>query len=99
MLCNQTIVMHAEFGTLDHGATACPTVPQKRGTARKRVHEGMVTRTYVRARERERGGVEEARGFTRYPPPQRDDGDGAWSGGALESAHRGAKGFQLGAAT
>jgi hypothetical protein len=51
MLRAQTIVMHAEFGALDHGTVAHPTIPQDRSTARKRVHEEMVTRTYVRARE------------------------------------------------
>ena len=54
MLREQTIVMRAEFGALDHGALAGPTVPQQRSTARKRLHEEMVTRTYVRAREAER---------------------------------------------
>ena len=49
MLREQTLVTHAEFGALDHGALAGPTVPQQRSTARKPVHEEMVTRTYVRA--------------------------------------------------
>jgi hypothetical protein len=53
MLCEQPIVMHAEFGALDHGALARPTVPQQRSTARKPVHEEMVTRAYVCAREAE----------------------------------------------
>jgi hypothetical protein len=52
MLGKQTIVMHAEFGVLDHGALARPTVPHQRSTARKRLHEEMVRRTYVRARAR-----------------------------------------------
>ncbi len=51
MLLAQTIVMRAEFRALDHSALAGPTVPQQRSTARERLHEGMVTRTYVRARE------------------------------------------------
>jgi hypothetical protein len=53
MLREQTIVMHAEFGALDHGAVARPIVPHQRSTARKRVHEEMGD-TYVRARARER---------------------------------------------
>ncbi len=39
MLREQTIVMDAEFGALDDGALAPPTVPQQRSTARKPVHE------------------------------------------------------------
>jgi hypothetical protein len=54
MLREQTIVMHAEFGALDHGAVARPSVPQQRSTARKRLHAEMVTRAHVRAREAER---------------------------------------------
>jgi hypothetical protein len=54
MLREQTIVMHTELGTLDHGAAARPTVPQRGSTARNACHEAMVTRTYVRAREAER---------------------------------------------
>jgi hypothetical protein len=54
MLGEQTLVMYAEFGALDHGALARPTVTQDRSTARKRLHQEMVARTYVRAREAER---------------------------------------------
>jgi hypothetical protein len=57
MLGEQTIVMHAEFGVLDHGALARPTVPQQRSTARKRLHQEMGTRTYVRARATQRAAL------------------------------------------
>jgi hypothetical protein len=56
MLREQTLVMHAEFGVLD-GALARPTVPQQRGTVRKRLHAEIVTRTYARAGEAERRGA------------------------------------------
>jgi hypothetical protein len=76
MLREQTLVMHAEFGALDHGALARPTVTQDRSAARKRLHREMVTRTYVRAREAERAPHPAPSSATR--PHHRDRRDGAW---------------------
>jgi len=43
MLREQTIVMHAEFGAVDHGAVARPTVPQQAEFERWTVVDGAWT--------------------------------------------------------